>query len=117
MRKPHLLLLCCPLILATALPAAAVPKGSGGQTCSESESNAKHTIGGKNYTCDKCVYSTCDSSGGTLSNCKKVTEWSNCVAAAGSNGVTIDRTKVDRMSVPISPPPKGPQQSAPSKNQ
>jgi hypothetical protein len=117
MRNLRVLCLCCPLMLAMTLTATAEIKGTGGQTCETSESNVKHTIAGKNYTCDKCVYSTCDSAGGTLTNCKRVTEWSNCVAAAGGNTGGVDRTKVDRISVPISPPPKGPQQVAPPKKQ
>ena len=108
-------------MLAGALPASAAPKtGSGGQTCDESDSNVKHDIGGKPYTCDKCVFTTCDSSGGAITNCKRTTEYTNCVAAAGSSGgagAGPARVNVDRMSAPVSPPSKGPQKLAPTKKQ
>ena len=117
MRALKALLICGTLVLAVALPAAAEPKGSGGQTCDESATGVSHKINGKNYTCDKCVYSQCDSSGGSISNCKRVTEYTNCVAAAGSSGVGPARVNVDRMEQPIAPPRKGPQQAAPQKKQ
>jgi len=99
MRACQALLLCLPLILAGAAQAAP-NTSSGGQKCDESDSNVKHDIGGKHYTCDKCVYSQCDV-GSSISNCKRVTEWTNCVAAAGSNSSVVpDRTKVDRMAPP-----------------
>jgi len=65
--------------------AVAEPKGPNGQKCDSSETNVKHTINGKQYTCDRCVYTTCDSSGSTISNCRTVTNWTNCVAAADSS--------------------------------
>jgi len=117
MRALKALLICGTLVLAVALPAAAEPKGSGGQTCDESATGVSHKINGKNYTCDKCVYSQCDTSGGSISNCKRVTEYTNCVAAAGSSGVGPARVNVDRMEQPIAPPRKGPQQAAPQKKQ
>lgn len=120
MRALKILLLCYPLVLAGALPATAAPNtSSGGQKCDESDSNVKHNIGGKPYTCDKCVFTTCDSSGGAITNCKRTTEYTNCVAAAGSGGGGAGpaRVNVDRVSVPISPPPKGPSQAAPPKKQ
>jgi hypothetical protein len=103
MRALKPLLLC--FSLALAVPALAAPNtSSGGQKCEESSSNVKHNIKGKDYNCDKCVYSQCDSSGGSISNCKRVTEWSNCVEAAGSGAGGGGKVNVDRMA-----PPKNPQ--------
>jgi hypothetical protein len=109
MRALNAVLFSVALIIFAA-PASAAPKtGSGGQTCDESESNVKHDIGGKHYTCDKCVYSVCSTSGGTLNNCVRKTEWSNCVAAAGGGGGGAGKVDVDRMAPPASSQPKGQQ--------
>jgi len=94
------ILLACGLI-ACICPAFAAPNTSStGQKCEESASNVKHTIKGKDYNCDKCVYSQCDSSGGSISNCKRVTEWTNCVEAAGSGAGGPGKVNVDRMAPP-----------------
>jgi hypothetical protein len=71
-------------MLGLSAPAMAVPKGPNGQKCDSSETNVKHDIKGKHYTCDKCVVSSCSTSGGQISNCTKTTYWSNCVEAAAS---------------------------------
>ncbi len=71
-------------MLAIAGPAAAEPAGPKGDKCESSETGAKHQINGKNYTCDKCVYSSCNTSGGTVSGCTRTTYWSNCVEAASA---------------------------------
>jgi len=84
MRQANVVVLCFLLVVA-ATPAAAVPKGPNGETCSESATGVSHDIKGKTYKCDKCVYTKCDTSGGTISNCQKVTHWSNCVEAARRN--------------------------------
>jgi hypothetical protein len=75
-------------------PAGAEPKGKNGEACNvESKTNVDHTINGKKYKCDKCVYSKCDTGGGTVSNCQNITYWSNCVEAAsfgaGNAGPTV----------------------------
>ncbi len=109
MRALHVLLLCCLFAVASSLPAAAAPKTSStGAKCDESASNVKHQIKGKDYTCDKCVYSKCDTAGGSISNCQRVTEYTNCVAAArtGPAGTAIDRTKVDTLAPATGTPPK-----------
>ena len=85
MRVINVLLICAGLITSVLDYAVAEPKGPNGQKCDSSETNVKHTISGKQYTCDKCVYTTCDSSGSTISNCRTVTNWTNCVAAADSS--------------------------------
>lgn len=57
----------CLLLVASATPADAVPKGKNGESCNvSSETGVKHTIKGKEYKCDKCVYSKCDA-GSTVS--------------------------------------------------
>ncbi len=91
MRKLTILLLCTPLFLAgVALHAAAEPKGPNGEKCDSSATGVTHQIQGKDYTCDKCVYLKCDTSGGQISNCTKTTYWSNCVAALSRPpGVTL----------------------------
>ena len=87
MLKLKVLLFSCALILAAIGSAVAEPKGPNGEKCDSSETGVKHTINGKEYTCDKCVYLKCDTSGGSISNCQRVTNWSNCEAALG--GATI----------------------------
>jgi hypothetical protein len=82
-------LFCSILVLGLSAPAMAKPKGPNGETCSSSETNVKHDIKGKHYTCDKCVVSSCSTSGGQISNCTKTTYWSNCVAAASSGHTRI----------------------------
>ncbi|MGH6736495.1 MAG: hypothetical protein ACRECX_10515 [Methyloceanibacter sp.] len=64
-----------------ASSALAVPAGPNGETCSSSATGVKRTIQGKEYSCDKCVFTKCDTSGGEISNCRTVTHYSNCVAA------------------------------------
>lgn len=74
------------LVLTLPSPVTAEPKGPKGETCDSSETNVKHEIQGKQYTCDKCVFTKCDTNNGQISNCQTVTHWSNCVAAAASSG-------------------------------
>lgn len=83
MHSLNVFLLCSALILvlATVEPASAVPAGPNGETCSSSATGVKRTIQGKEYTCDKCVFTKCDTSGGEISNCRTVTHYSNCAAA------------------------------------
>jgi hypothetical protein len=69
-----------------------------GETCDSSETNVKHEIKGTQYVCDKCVYSTCDTNGGQISNCRVVTHWSNCVAAAGTSGAGVKATTNGELS-------------------
>ena len=73
---------CGSLILAAALSASADIKGPNGEKCDSTETNVKHDIKGKQYTCDKCIFSKCDASGKTISNCRVVTHWPNCVEAS-----------------------------------
>jgi hypothetical protein len=90
-------------MLGLSAPAMAEPKGPSGQKCDSSETNVKHDIKGKHYTCDKCVVSSCSTSGGQISNCTKTTYWSNCVEAAASGHNTgIDRVK----NIGVMAPPK-----------
>jgi hypothetical protein len=92
MRRITALLLCAPLLLVAVAVAWAEPKGANGETCTSSATGVSHVINGKTYTCDKCVYSKCDTSGGSISNCQTVTHWSNCTAAARTNPrVPIER--------------------------
>jgi len=98
MRVPIALPICCTLFLALSGPAAAEPKGANGETCDSSETNVKHEIKGTQYVCDKCVYSTCDTNGGQISNCRVVTHWSNCVAAAGTSGAGVKATTNGELS-------------------
>jgi hypothetical protein len=100
MRALKALPICWALVLALSGPVAAEPKGANGETCDSSETNVKHEIKGKPYTCDKCVYSKCDASGGQISNCQIVTHWSNCVAAAGSSGAGDKATTNGELSPP-----------------
>jgi hypothetical protein len=75
-------LFCLVLMVGISASAVAEPKGPNGEKCTSSETGVKHDIKGKHYTCDKCVVSSCSTSGGQISNCTSTTYWSNCVAAA-----------------------------------
>lgn len=81
MHISNVLALCALFVLATAIPAAADVKGPKGEKCESTESNVKHDISGKHYTCDKCIYMGCKDPGaaGTKLQCGKVTYWANCV--------------------------------------
>lgn len=88
-------LIACALGLAVsgwALPAAAEPKGPNGEKCDSSQTGVKHDIKGVSYTCDMCTFTKCDASGGQISNCQKVTHYSNCVAASISTPYGPART-------------------------
>jgi hypothetical protein len=86
MRIANVLLIACSLVLLLSQPALAVPKGKNGESCNiSSDTNVDHTINGKNYKCDKCVYSVCSTSG-SISNCQNVTHWSNCEEVASNTG-------------------------------
>jgi hypothetical protein len=88
MGKLKILLLCGPLVLAGTISALAVPKGANGENCNvSSATGVKRTISGKDYVCDKCVYTKCDATGGQISNCRTVTHYSNCEAAAAKGGM------------------------------
>lgn len=70
-------------------PAAAVPKGSGGQTCesvSTARKDGKDDQGSKvNCLWDTCTFTECSTTGGQIGNCVRKTEYSNprdCKAAA-----------------------------------
>jgi hypothetical protein len=85
MRIANGIIVACAAALLLCSHADAEPKGKNGEACNiESKTGVSHTIAGKAYKCDKCVYSKCDASGGTVSNCQNITYWSNCVAAAGA---------------------------------
>jgi len=90
-------------ISGMALPAKAEPKGPNGEKCSSSETGVKHDIKGVTYTCDKCVYSKCDTSGGQISNCQQVTYWSNCVAASVSTPFGPARAGGVLQNAPVNP--------------
>ncbi len=113
MRRLKLLILCGALMFALAPPVAAEPKGPNGEACDTSETNVKHDIGGKHYTCDKCVFSQCSTSGGSVSNCQKVTHWSNCVEAAGSGAGGPGRVDVNKMAPPNLAPQRVPPAATP----
>ena len=67
--------------LAGVSSSLALPKGPRGENCNISSANGvNHTIRGENYVCDKCVFTTCDTSGRKIENCKVVTHYSNCRA-------------------------------------
>lgn len=83
MRSLNVFLMCSAIVLACAGPAAAVPAGPNGESCSSSATGVKRTINGQNYTCDKCVFTKCDTAGNEIKNCRTVTHYSNCVAALG----------------------------------
>jgi hypothetical protein len=90
MRLSIKILLFSFLVSAGGAPSLAMPTGPNGEKCDSSATGVKHTINGKEYTCDKCVFTRCDTSGGQISNCRTVTHWSNCVeAAAGRPGAGI----------------------------
>jgi hypothetical protein len=76
-------LICSAMILVK--PASADITGPKGEKCDSTESGVKHKIKGKEYTCDKCVYSKCEAGGKEINNCSIVTYWSNCVEASDSN--------------------------------
>ena len=77
---------CLLLLVALVTPANAVPKGKNGESCNvSSETGVKHTIKGKDYKCDKCVYSKCIQQGDQL-RCGNETHWSNCEEVASRPG-------------------------------
>lgn len=102
------LLLAC--LLAFALvPTAALAeiKGPNGQACNSSESNVKHDIKGKSYSCDKCVILSCSAGGDQLENCTSTTHWSNCVAAfVKPGGAGQVQTEAGQSLAPIAEPPE-----------
>jgi hypothetical protein len=82
MRILRICFVCGSFVLVGALSASADIKGPNGEKCSSTETNVKHDIKGKHYTCDKCVFSKCDASGKVISSCQIVTHWANCVEAS-----------------------------------
>jgi hypothetical protein len=104
MRMLKVLLVCGVAVVAGS--ALAAPNNSStGQKCEESASGVSHTIGGKNYTCDKCVFSQCSTTGNSISNCVRKTEWTNCVEAAGSGGGNgTNRVNVPNRMAPANNP-------------
>jgi len=104
------LLIACALGLAFsgwAPHAGAEPKGPNGEKCDSSQTGVKHDIKGVSYTCDMCVFTKCDTSGGQVSNCQKVTHYSNCVAASISTPYGPARAGGVFQNAPITPaPPK-----------
>jgi len=116
-RKGKKAFVACVLGLAVsslALNAAAEPKGANGETCSSSQTGVKHDIKGKTYTCDKCVYNKCDSSGKEI-KCTTVTHWSNCTAAIVKPGGRVLAPVGPLQSAPITPaPPKTSTPKAPT---
>ncbi|HTN71142.1 MAG TPA: hypothetical protein VMO00_08630 [Methylomirabilota bacterium] len=113
-RKKALVAYVMGLVLwGVALPASAEPKGPNGEKCDSSETGVKHDIKGQSYTCDKCVYTKCDSSGKQISNCQTVTHWSNCVASivtpGGKAAVTGQMQNVPAYASPQTSPTPGPQ--------
>jgi len=68
------------LAIAFSLTLAGVTMAHAEDKCPTTpEHNVPHEISGKKYVCDKCVISSCDTGGKTISNCKKTTNWTNCV--------------------------------------
>jgi len=102
------------LCLALAGPACAEPKGPNGEKCDSSETNVKHVINGVQYSCDKCVFTQCDSSGGAIKNCKQVTHWSNCVAVSGTSGAS-GTNRVNGVNT-MAPPKPNPSPAPPKAN-
>ena len=116
MRLFKILLVCA--LIAGVGPAFAAPNTSStGEKCAESASGVKHTINGKQYTCDKCVFLVCQPSGNQIV-CGNKTEWTNCVEAAGSgSGSGLNRAPgADRMAPPKNTPKPG-QPAGTNKNQ
>jgi hypothetical protein len=98
-----------------AINAGAEPKGPNGEKCDSSETGVSHNINGKAYTCDKCVFTKCDTSGGQIGNCQKVTHYSNCVAAISSSPFGPATTKGVLQNAPMTPaPPKASVPKAPA---
>jgi hypothetical protein len=81
MRTSSAGLLFCLIILLVVRPADAHEAGAG-ETCGAVEHNVAHTKDKVNYSCDKTVCTTCNTSGGTISGCTQTTYWENCVQAA-----------------------------------
>lgn len=82
------LMICVPLAAASAAP----KRADGGQCDSvgtarkDGKDQSGNTV---NCLWDTCTYTQCDTSGGTVSNCVKKTEYSNardCKAAAARGG-------------------------------
>lgn len=86
-------LLFCAIFVALPLSEAfAVAKSSGGVTCESTGTerrDGKDQDGNKvNCLFDSCTFTECSTSGGTISNCVRKTEYSNardCKAAAKTN--------------------------------
>jgi hypothetical protein len=107
MRTSSAGLLCCLIILLFVRLAGAHEAGAG-ETCGSVEHNVAHTINKQNYSCDKTVCTTCNTSGGTISGCTQTTYWENCVAAA-RGGTTAPGVRPPASSGVLqapSPPPK-----------
>jgi len=100
-------------VFGVALRAAAEPKGPNGEKCDSSETGVKHDIKGQTYTCDKCVYTKCDTSGGQISNCQTVTHYSNCVAAMVKPGGSVVPVG-PLQNVPVNPPTRKPPTNVPA---
>ena len=80
--KWRIVILYCVFCFALLTSAVAEPKGPNGEKCNSSDTGVKHTINGKNYTCDKCVVLKCSGSGSQINNCTSTTYWTNCSPAA-----------------------------------
>jgi len=112
MRRLNALLVCCPLVFAVALPAAALPRGPNGETCASSETNVRHEIRGQSYSCDRCEYLKCNTSGTHIDNCQRVTHFSNCVAAQATRPTS---PKIPKGNVGGRDPANNPATSVPPK--
>lgn len=101
------LLLSAAIVASTAMPASAEPKGANGETCTSSKTGVKRTIQGKAYVCDSCTYSKCDTIGGSISNCRLVTHYSNCSEASAARPAPrpLGVANPNVLTSPSRPPP------------
>src|SRR5689334_22894381 len=81
MRAFHTVLISGLLLAGTFGAAMADIKGPKGEKCESTETKISHKIKDKPYICDKCVYSQCDTSGGKIDKCARVTYYDNCTEA------------------------------------
>jgi hypothetical protein len=66
-----------PIIFSLVLAFVATARAE--DKCESTEHGVSHTIGGKNYVCDKCVILGCETSGSNIGKCTRTTKYTNCV--------------------------------------
>ena len=109
MRTLNVLLCCCPLVSALAMPAAAY-KAKDNEICGETKHNVSHDItSGPNKGHYSCDATTCTQTQNGVLTGVVATHYDNCVAAfSGGAGSNMRPPTVGGAKLPPDQPPRFP---------